>query len=80
MLATTLGYNAHFTRENKIELLKNVKYPVFPQIYISCPIFFFFCPISQRTTFPRLPALWLLGDMANGRSWWNMGGWEKGRK
>lgn len=42
MLATTLGYNAHFTRENKIELLKNVKYPVFPQIYISCPPPLFF--------------------------------------
>lgn len=39
MLATTLGYNDHFIRENKIELIKNVKYPVFPQIYISCPFF-----------------------------------------
>ena len=76
MLATTLGYNAHFTRENKIELLKNVKYPVFPQIYISCPHLFFFVLYHRELHFPGF----LLSDF-----WetWPMGGlggtWEGGR-
>lgn len=77
MLAKTLGQNAHFTRENKIELLKNVKYPVFPQIYISCPPPFFFALYHRELHFPGF----LLSDF-----WetWPMGGlggtWEGGRK